>query len=114
MNDRPPHNAERDVDSGGGKISSHRRDLCNIALEIVAAGHIVERVSKLVDKVPSPRRRLEILRACDEIAEHRSHIEATEKHLREVAEDTKIEFFPVPRRRSVIKWIDHWLFGEER
>ncbi len=101
LNDQPPHNAERDADSSGGRISSHRRDLTNIALEIIAAGHIVERLSKLVDKAPSPRRRLEILRACDEIAEHRAHIEATEKHLREVAEDTKIEHFVVTRRRSV-------------
>lgn len=112
MNGDGTHNAVGDADSDGGRISSHRRDLANIALEIVAAGRAVERLSKLVDKVPSARRKLEILCACDEIAETRAHIEATEIHLREVAEDTHVETFVVKRKRSLLKWLDRLIFGE--
>lgn len=112
MNDDGTNNAERDIDSSGGRISSHRRDLANIALEIVAVGRTVERLSKLVDKVPSSRRNLEILSACDEIAVSRSTIEVTESHLREVAQDTRVEMYAVARKKTLIQRLDHWLFGE--
>ena len=105
-----PFDDERDSD--GGRISSHRRGLANIALEIVASGHTVERLSKLVDKVPSTRRRLEILRACDQIAENRARIEATEKHLREVAGDTSVEMHVIKRKRTLLTILENWLFGE--
>lgn len=114
MNDDATNNVDRDRDSSGGRISSQRRSLANIALEIVAAGHAVERLSKLVDKVPGPRRRLEILRACDEVAALRDSIEGTEKHLREVGEDTQVLTYTLTRPRSVLAWIENWLFRTDR
>lgn len=113
MHDHPTNHDGRDPDSSGGRISSQRRDLANIALKIIAAGHTVERLSKLVDKIPSARRRLEILVACDEIAILRETIEATENHLREVAEDTRIEMHVIKRELTFLQRLERWLMGGE-
>ncbi len=112
MNDHPTNNPGRDPDSGGGRISSQRRDLANIALETVAIGRTIERLSKLVDRVPSTRRQLEILLACDQIAQLRSTVEATEMHLREVAGDTRVEMHVVPRKVGLLDRFAHWILGD--
>ncbi len=111
MNDHPTNNAVGDPDSSGGRISSQRRDLVNIALQIIAAGRTVERLSKLVDKIPSTRRQLEIVVACDEIAQCRANIEATEMHLRDVATDTRIEMHVIPRKLGLMERMSRWLLG---
>lgn len=103
MNDNA-NNDERD--SSGGRISSHRRGLTDIALATVATGNTIARLAKLVDRIPSARRRLEILVACDEIATLRATIEAAEMHLREVADDVREERYVTAPKPS---WVDRTL-----
>ncbi len=102
--------AEDARDSYGGRISAERRDLANIALQAIAVGRSIEGFSRLIDRVPSPRRSVEILDACDAIARFRYKIKVTEMALRGVALEPMAD--KRTRRGGVLARLWIWVFGE--
>ena len=110
MDDDANKNDKRD--SSGGRISSQRRHLADIAIKTVTIGSTIERLSKLVDRIPSNRRQLEILVACDQIAALRESVRETEMHLRDVATDTHEERYVVPKRLTWMERLSRFLIGD--
>ncbi len=100
--------AEDARDTYGGRISTQRRDLANISLQALAVGRSIEGLSRLIDRVPSPRRSVEILDACDAIARFRYKIKVTEMALRGVAIDPSAM---KSSRAGILARFWNWLFG---